>query len=123
MMKKIAVLLVLVGILFAVGCGTAPTGLEDAKAAAYQAKSEADAVNASEYLPMEYEAADSVLQTAESEESAGNMEEALNLYQEAETKFDVVTVQTKKKMDVDTYMVDTAGFLDRLETKIDEVEE
>lgn len=122
-MKKALIVLSILSVLVFYSCATAgPAGLEDAEAAAYKSKQKADTINAKEALPLEYEAADSVLKTAESKKSANELEDALNLYKEADRKFAEVYTRTKKKQDVEAYHAENKTRMDTLESKIDKIQ-
>ena len=122
-MKKAFILLSVLAVIAFFGCATAgPAGFEEAEAAAYQSKQKADSIDSKEALPMEYEAADSVLKTAESKKTEGDLEESMNLFKEADRKFAEVYTKVKKKRDVEAYQAENRLRMDNLESKINELE-
>lgn len=105
--------------LFVVGCAGVPEGFENAEQRALKAKDEADALEVQKDLPLEYEAAESVLKTAQAKKEAEDYKASMSLFQEAEGKYNQLSKQIKNKRELDQFMIETTPYMDSVEKKID----
>lgn len=99
-------------------CASGPEGFENAKAGAMQAQQKALDVGADNQVPARYGEAESAMKMAQEKEAAGELEESMNLYQQAEVKFNVASAETEKKKRVDEYMDELTPLLQELEEQI-----
>lgn len=125
-MKKLlpsaAVLLLLTVLVVMTGCATMPEGFEAQEQSTMDAKARADEFNCAEIVPMEYEAAHSVLKTAESQKEAKKYDESLELYKQAEEKFINVRKLAGFKVESDSTMQEAEQNIQLLDEKKKELE-
>lgn len=116
MVKKAAVVLLIIFMI--VSCASGPEGFDNAKAGAAQAQQRALDVGADKEVPARYGEAESAMALAQEKEAAGELEESMELYQQAEVKYNVAAAETEKKMRVDEYMNDLTPLLQELEAQV-----
>jgi len=116
MVKKTAAVLLI--ILMIVSCASGPEGFDSAKAGAAQAQQRALDVGADTQVPARYGEAESAMALAMEKETAGELEESMDLYKQAEVKFNVAAAETEKKMRVDEFMDELSPLLQELEEQI-----
>jgi outer membrane murein-binding lipoprotein Lpp len=122
-MKKMILLLAAVVMALVVsGCASVPEGFENQERKALEAKAEADTLEAQKDMPLEYEAAESVLKTAQAKKDAEDYKASMSLYQEAEKKYVQLNKSVKKKRETDQYMKETVPYVDSVEKKIDQAD-
>jgi hypothetical protein len=119
-MKKMYLLLTVLVML--AGCATMPEGFEAQEQSTMDAKAKADEFNCAEIVPMEYEAANSVLKTAESQKQAKKYEESFELYKQAEQKFVTVRKQAGFKVEADATMNDADAAIKQIDEKSRELD-
>lgn len=115
---KILKLIPLLLILAVVACASAPEGFENAKASAGTARQKALDIGADSHVPSRFGEADSQYTLAQEKEAAGELEEAMDLYERAETTFNVASSEAELKLEVDAYMEELNPLIEEVESRI-----